>query len=136
MSAGRFEQSRYQSNRGNIYRIRVQPETLALTVGGEANDPPAGAVDQESSARVSGGNNAIGVKARSVTLRWTGAVPTGYLANELLRVPILQESVWDNIDLDATGTYLGSAVVVVGKSANAFGKSPPPTRPLTKPLTP
>ena len=46
MSAGDFQRSKYQSREGNIYRIRIQPETLGLTLGGTANSEPTGAIDQ------------------------------------------------------------------------------------------
>lgn len=115
MSAGRFSSSRYQADDGSVYRIRVQPETLALNIGG-ANTAPSGAVDQNTSARVGGGNRQYGVKARSVTLAWDGAPPTGYAENELLRVPILTTALYNSITLDDDGTYLGAAVRVVGKN--------------------
>lgn len=117
MSAGPFERSKYESNDGEIYSIRVQPETLALTLGGSANAAPTGAVTQEVSARVSGGNRQIGLKARAVSLAWTGTPPTGYKAGELVRVPILTEDLYDSVTGNGatTGTYLGVGVAVVGK---------------------
>ena len=115
MSAGSFLSTRYEADSGTIYRIRVQPETVAASIGG-ANTAPAGAIDGESSARVGGGNRKIGVKARSVTVRWTGTPPTGYAENQLLRVPILTPARYSAIALGSTGTYLGIAVEVVGKN--------------------
>lgn len=116
MSAGAFERSKYEANNGDIHAIRVQPETVAATFGGTANNPPAGAVDQQTSARVGGGNREYGVKARAVSVTWTGAAPAGYEDGQLLRVPILTEELYDAITPNSTvGTYLGAAVVVVGK---------------------
>lgn len=116
MSAGSFlATGKYEADNGDIYRIRVQPETVAANIGG-VNAVPAAAVNQSSSARVGGGNRQIGVKARSVTVRFTATVPDGYAANQLYRVPILQKSIYDGVTSGATGTYLGVAVVVVGKN--------------------
>lgn len=114
MSAGAFLVTKYQSNAGNIYGITVQPETVAANIGA-VNAAPAGAVDQEVSARVGGGNNAIGIKARSVTVKFTATPPSGYLAGQTLRIPILTQTVYNGIGKGTTGTYLGVAVVVVGK---------------------
>lgn len=116
MSSGSFlATGKYEADNGDIHRIRVQPETVAANIGG-ANSVPAGAVDQASSARVGGGNRQIGVKARSVTVRFTATVPDGYAENQLYRVPILTKALYDGITSGATGTYLGAAVVVVGKN--------------------
>lgn len=116
MSAGAFlANGKYEADSGTIYRIRVQPETVAANIG-SANAVPAGAVDGEGSARVGGGNRQIGIKARSVTVRFTATVPDGYAADRLLRIPILTPAVYDAITPGATGTYLGTAVVVVGKN--------------------
>lgn len=117
MSAGTFQLSKYETNAGGICSCRVQPETLALTIESATNDPPTDAVDQEASAVMNGGRRRIGVNARSVSLRWTATHPTGYDPNGIVRVPILKPSVWNAISKGDTGTYLGSAVEVVGKSS-------------------
>lgn len=115
MSSGNFVSSRYEADSGTIYRIRVQPETLAANVGG-ANTAPAGAIDGEGTVRVGGGNRKFGVKARSVTLAWAGEPPDDYAEGEYLRVPILTPARYNSISLGATGTYLGASVTVVGKN--------------------
>lgn len=118
MSAGQFERTKYEADNGDIYPIRVQPETLAATFGGTANAAPTGAVDQQGLARVSGGNRRIGIKARSVTIAFTGTPPTGYEPNQLLRVPILTLDLYNAINPNSTtGSYLGVNVIVVGKNA-------------------
>lgn len=115
MSAGRFSRSKYESNNGEIFPIRVQPETEAATFGGAANVPPAAAADQPVSARVGGGNRQIGIKARSVTVTWSGAPPAGYTEGQLIRIPILTEDLYDSISPQSTtGSYLGAGIVVVG----------------------
>lgn len=116
MSAGAFDRSKYEADNGDIYAVRVQPETLAATFGGTANAAPSGAVDQQVSARVGGGNRQIGIKTRAVSVAWTGGAPTGYKADEILRIPIMTKDLYDAITTNSTtGSYLGSAIQVVGK---------------------
>jgi hypothetical protein len=119
MSSGEFSNSKYESNSGRVYFAKVQPETLALDIGGSTNDAPAGAIDQEVSAKMNGSRREIGVNARSVSLSWTASPPTGYDANGVVRVPIMTPTFFDSITRGATGTYLGAAVEVVGKSPEA-----------------
>lgn len=115
MSSGAFTTSKYEANSGTVYGIKVQPETLAANVGA-ANAAPAGVVDGEGSVRVGGGNRQLGIKARSVSVRFTATVPDGYLAGQTYRIPILTPTVWNGANKGTTGTYLGSPIVVVGKS--------------------
>lgn len=116
MSAGAFSRSKYEADNGDVYAVRVQPETLAATFGGTANAAPSGAVDQQVSARVGGGNRQIGIKTRAVSVAWTGGAPTGYKADEILRIPILTKDLYDAITTNSTtGSYLGGTVQVVGK---------------------
>lgn len=118
MSAGPFTLSRYLADNGQVKPIRIQPETIGLTLGTDTNIAPVTPVTSGATfARVSGGNRRYGTKARSVTLRFSGAVPDGYTPNAILRVPVLQPAVWDAVSAGGTGQYLGSPVVVVGKSA-------------------
>lgn len=117
MSAGRFEISKYESDEGDIFSIRVQPETLAATLGGGANAAPAGAVDGTGSVRVGGGNRQIGIKARSVTIRWDeGEAPTGYDERTLLRIPVLTQARYNAAALGSAVTYLGAGATIVGKN--------------------
>lgn len=118
MSAGAFTRTKYEADNGDIYAVRVQPETLAATFGGTANAAPTGAVDQEGLARIAGGNRRIGIKARSVTVTWSGSPPTGYRDGQLIRVPILTLDLYNSITPNTTtGNYLGTGVIVVGKNA-------------------
>mgnify|MGYP006896872946 CR=1 FL=1 len=118
MSAGEFTSSKYESNSGSIYKIRVQDETLSATIGAVANTAPIAAVDQEVSAKASGGKREIGMIARTVTLRFTGTLPTGYSGDDVT-VPVMQSSTFDSwtTPADQTGTYQGVAVTLVGQSA-------------------
>lgn len=115
MSAGVFTISKYEADSGDIHPIRVQPETIAANLG-TANSAPTAAVDNELFARVGGGNRAYGVRARYATVRFTGAAPEGYAPNTTLKIPVLTEATFDQIvPGQSTGTYLGSAIVVVSK---------------------
>ena len=115
MSSGVFTSSKYETDAGNIHRIRVQPETLLASVGG-ANSAPTGGIDTPGTARVGGGNRQFGIKARSITCKWTATPPTGYAENQYVRIPILTKSVYDAINAGDTGTYLSTGVTVVGKN--------------------
>lgn len=115
MSAGNFENSKYEADSDTVYRIKIQPETASASIGG-ANTAPAGAIDGEGSVRVGGGNRQYGIKARSVTVRFTATPPTGYAENQTYRIPILTKSRYSGINIGATGTYLSTAVEVVGKN--------------------
>lgn len=116
MSAGAFEDSKYQTDSGDIRAIRVQPETLAANFGG-ANAAPTGAIDTAGSVRVGGSKRAYGVKARSISIRFTATPPSGYKADQIYRIPILTSALFNSINNKDTGTYLGVAARVVGKSA-------------------
>lgn len=116
MSAGPFTISRYEADNGDIFPIRVQPETLELTLGGTANAAPAGAADQSVFARAGGGKRKYGRQARSVRLRFTGALPPDYAENSTLTVPILTPDLFNSLTAGTTGTYLETAVRVVGFS--------------------
>lgn len=116
MSAGEFERSRYESNGGEIYACRVQPETLAATFGGTANAAPAGTVTAEVSARMRGSRRTIGMNARSVTIAFTGAPPAGYDDDQQIRVPIMTPGLYDAITKNSAASYLGAAAIVIGKN--------------------
>lgn len=116
MSAGNFEVSRYTDDGGNIYPIRVQPETAALVIGGVTNDPNPAPVTTSMFARSRKNRNEYGVGARSISVRFTSTLPTGYAANQSLSIPILQAATWSGISPTDTGTYLGQDVEVISKS--------------------
>lgn len=118
MSAGRFESARYESDTLDlIMSARVQPETKELILGGATNEDAGTTVTLPLRVNISGGRNSLGVKPRTATLKWVVAPPEGYQASGRLVVPILTKALWDSIDEDiTTGTYLGVACVVVGKT--------------------
>lgn len=116
MSAGAFQIEAYETDPGTIHAIRVQPETLAATIGGTANAAATGAIVGLGSASVSRGRRANGINARLVRLRFTGTPPTGYLENGTVTIPALTPEFYDAAIRGATGSYLGVAVEVSGRS--------------------
>lgn len=123
MSQGSFIRSLYQAtyNAANVHPIKVQGETLALSIdlpgGAQDNVPPAAvtAANNPISARVSGGRRSLGLTARKIAVRFTGTPPTGYLAGQVLTLPMINPN-FASVGSGATGTYLGVAVEVVGTS--------------------
>lgn len=119
MSAGNFSNVFYATsseNGGFILRARVQPETLAAAIGGATNTSAVGPANAPGSATISRGRRARGVNMRYATLRWTGSPPTGY-DGLTVRIPVLDPATFVNWTLGATGTYLSTAVEVVGRNS-------------------
>ena len=123
MSAGNFVTSRYETNSpglgGIIMPIKVQPETILLTIAGVGNDPPAGAVDFPLRVSVSAGNSEYGVRPRKATLRFTGTPPTGYSGDDVT-VPLLTPAMAAAAAPGATGTYLLADVEVISTKPESF----------------
>jgi len=99
MSAGAFTRSRYAASYGSgteIHPIRVQPETIACTIGGVANTAPTGALTNPISAVVSRGSRAKGLRPRLVALKApaTGQ-PATYAANGITVIPCLTEAFYN-----------------------------------------
>jgi len=116
MSAGRFEDGKYETNDGDVYACRAQPESKGLTLGGVANAYPPGVIDQATSARLTGSKRQIGVTARTVRVQLT-AVLAGYKPEAILTVPVFTEAVYNGYVRGQVGTYLATAVKYVGRSA-------------------
>lgn len=116
MSAGAFEITAYETDPGAIHPIRVQPETIAASIGATTNSAPTGAATGLGSASVSRGRRANGINARLVRLTFTGTPPTGYLANSTITIPALTPEFYDAAVRGATATYLGAGAVVSGRS--------------------
>lgn len=118
MSSGSFADSFYASNElGTTHPIRVQPETIALVLGSQANTAPDGASAIGPSAQVSRGKRSIGINARTVTIELTAAL-AGYLAGSKITLPWLAAGTFAAITPKVTtGTYLATACKVIGKSA-------------------
>lgn len=120
MSSGSFSRSRYERNNGNIHPIRIQPETLTLTIGSQANTAPTGAATSNISAKVTRGNRGVGLKPRTVTFAYNTA-PAGYKQDSPITVPWLRESTFDAIGRGSTGTYNDVAVTVLYTSPERVG---------------
>ncbi len=119
MSAGAFEFGLYESNAGQRYTVRVQPETKAFAFGALTNSYPTGTADFPGRYPLNlGGKRRKPFSARSVSIRFTTTPPTGYKANSIIRIPIFRAALYDAISEGVTNcTYLGVACEVVGKSA-------------------
>jgi len=117
MSAGAFEIGRYEStDTGNLHPIRVQPETKALQLEGVTNAYPTETDTVLPSAQVSRGKRALGINARTVTIRLTAAL-TGYKVDSPITLPWFVDGAdFNGFKRGDTGTYLGTACVVVGTS--------------------
>jgi len=125
MSAGALIDSLYESNTSDLYNIRIQPETLSLTINTNANAAPTGSAPSNSpTARVGGGRRSFGVNARLVRIRFTGTLPPGYKMDGVIALPVLQLSVFNLYSKGQTGTYTLNGtdydVAVVGKTPEAI----------------
>jgi hypothetical protein len=117
MSQGPFQSVFYETsseNGGFILRARVQPATIAATIGGSSNSSPTGPSTAPGSATISQGRRTAGVNMRYVTLGWTGAPPTGY-SGDPVRIPVLDPATFTDWTLGATGTYRDTAVEVLSR---------------------
>lgn len=116
MSQGAFVTARYQTDNGDLVNIKVQPETLTATLG-TANASAGAAADTGwPSAQVSKSKRAIGINARTVSIRLTAELE-GYKPDSILRIPVTTKARWDALSKDSAVTYQATAGVVVGKSA-------------------
>jgi hypothetical protein len=116
MSSGAFDRSKYEDDLGNIWGIRVQPETQTLVLGGVTNTEPAGATTPRfPSATVSGNRRKVGVNARLCRIQFTTTTPSGYLATGTISLPVLTLAAKAAFVKDAVGTYTlgGTAYDVV-----------------------
>ena len=116
MSAGAFIDSVYETNGGDGYAIRIQPETITTWNPISA----AVAVAGQPSAQVSKGRRTIGINARLARFRWTGAVPTGYQTDGIVTVPVLTQAAWEALVKATDYQYLGNTVRLVGKTPEAI----------------
>lgn len=122
MSAGEFANVTYESDGGLIFPIKIQPETETLILATITNVRPTGAVGAGlPSAKVSGSRRSIGVNARLVRFKFTGAIPDGYISTcGVLTLPVLTPAAYAAYVKSTVGTYTlgGTAYPVeyVGKT--------------------
>lgn len=117
MSAGAFVESKYASGTGNqIHAVRIQPETLGLSIGGQANTAPEGAVNNPKGVRMTGGKSRLTIGARAVGIRFEDAGNAGYEVGSTTYVPWLDPATFYGVLQPGfqTGTYNGAAVTVIG----------------------
>lgn len=106
MSAGPFITARYLADDGTtIAPVRVQPETLTLTINGQANSSIASPATTKYFARTGGGCREIGMRTRRVNFKFDTA-PTPYKQDAILSLPWFDPSTFDAITGDLTGTYV------------------------------
>lgn len=117
MSAGQFLDAFYEMDNTSIAAVKIQPETAALVLDGSTNTIPAGPADVPVLAKVSGSRRSYGIHCRTVTVKFTGAVPDGYQPDGQITLPWLQQVSWAALPPKATGTYLASPVTLVFKTA-------------------
>lgn len=112
---GAFIKGKYEADNGDIYPIRIQPETVIASV----NPAPTGAVDQTIKARVSGSRRRYGVKARNA--RFGRTVGTGDdQAQQYVTLPILTPAAFEGLTEADTITYNGSTYTFVGKTGEVI----------------
>jgi len=116
MSAGAFVYSTYAANYGagaSIHPIKVQPETIAATIGAAGNDD-GGTLNNPISARVSGSRRGLGLFARLIRARLTGTAPDGYSANSVISIPALNVAFFTAAVKGAELDYLGTTWEITG----------------------
>lgn len=121
MSAGGFVDGLYLTGGGNLTTIRVQPETLDLDNGTVTNEIGSGNANPDfPSATVGGSRRTRGkIFARMVSLRLVNQSDPpagGYVGAGILRVPIVQQTLWASLTKASVVTYLGKPYRVVGKT--------------------
>lgn len=115
MSTGAFVIAGYSTDNADIVPIKVQPETLTAVLGTANASAGATFAAGFPSAQVSKGKRAIGINARTVSLRFD-AVNGEYLVGSILRIPVMTQARWAALSRGAAVTYQGAAATVAGKS--------------------
>lgn len=110
MSSGPFTLTFYETDLSNIATIRVQPETLGLTIGTTANDPVSGpSTAGFPSAQTSQSRRALGVNARRVRCVYQAGATTG-TPGLSITLPWLNPATFATISEGETGTYNGDPI--------------------------
>lgn len=115
MSSGGFVIAGYSTDNADIVPIKVQPETLTATLGTANASAGAAFAAGFPSAQVSKGKRALGINARTVSIRLTAEL-TGYKADSILRIPVMTQARWAALNKGTAVTYQSVAGVVAGKS--------------------
>lgn len=122
MSSGPFILQKYETDKGNVVPIRVQPETETLTLNGGANTQATGSQTPGApSATHSGSYRRAGTHARTVTIRMLAPVSgTQIVTGSLITLPVFSRTVWDDYSIGNEGTYQGAACRYAGKRAEVI----------------
>lgn len=126
MSGGSFVTVAYENGAGVFHPIRVQPETLTLSLNSVVNSAPANTPGANlPSAKVSSSKRAIGINARTVRVRTSEtAPPIGYKPGSIIALPVLQAATFAAYSKGQTGSYSlnGTAydVTFVGKTPESI----------------
>lgn len=123
MSDGAFITAAYGSDNDSTHNIRVQPETLTLTVDGVANDEVATPVDSELRAMVSRGRQSVGLNARLIRVEVTNGGTTDIEVGSILTLPWLDPDTFGDATRPAgkAVTYRdGITGIVSGNSPEKF----------------
>lgn len=111
MSRGDFTDAFYETDSGEICKVRVQPETLAATIGGTANASATGPATQLASAIVRKGKRQIGVGCRLVGIKWD-TPPTDY-TGEIAYIPVMSPTLFNSLSGGEAVTYNGGSGTVI-----------------------
>ena len=96
MSEGSFVNGVYGRANGSLHNIRVQPETLTMTVGGVANASAGAAADSPFPAVVSRGRRQKGLNARLIRFEVTNGGTTDVEQGSILSLPWLDPDTFDD----------------------------------------
>lgn len=111
-----FERAKYESDRGTIHSIRLQPATLAV-----AGAQPAGAVDSDIKAKVTKTNREFGLRPRGVTIAITrGEGEETFTETAFIPVLTIAGFATAGFQLNAAIQYGGEAWTVVGRKAEDY----------------
>lgn len=120
MSSGSFVQSKYESDRGSVHQIKLQPETVFASVGGQTNDPPSSVVNSPFAAEVNRGAKSYGLRPRYVNVAFKDTPPTGYQPYTTLKISILDPDTFSLISTGDAVTYNGGTGAVTSKAAESI----------------
>ena len=110
MSNGPFTLTFYGTDAAPVATIRVQPETLALTIGTTPNAAVTGpSTPGLPSAQSSQSRNAIGINARRVRCVYEAGASAG-LPGLSITLPWLDPATFATISEGSSGTYNGEPV--------------------------
>jgi hypothetical protein len=120
MSAGKFTLAFYEADSAEIHVVKVQPETTAMKSDISGTNVSAnGPATSPFWAKVSKNKRQYGLSPRSVSMRWTGGIPSGY-ADAVITLPVLTPAVFNGMTIGSTATYLGEQMQVIAKTPESL----------------